>query len=238
MKSNIKFIKFFLWASIILLPVCIIIDLCDFEILCISSNLILSIFGGLFASFVVSLITEIKKYLYNKEETESNIYKSWVALYTELAVQLKVLEHYLDNKEKPIPDNALSNRMPYFQACSDSLLYYFDYNTFKKNNTALNEFADFIKEKSESIEKHIKECYKVLMSIRQTKIFYAQMSIYSKLPSTSDRLVHEAVCDVKKSAEELMNSIDLFLTKIEHDYPGHFNWSKDKKEKDNISFEI
>ena len=237
MKSNIKFIKFFLWASIILLPVCIIIDIFNFKIFCISSNLILSIFGGLFASFVVSLITEIKKYFYNKEETESNIYKSWVALYTELAVQLKVLEHYLANKENPIPDNALSNRMPYFQACSDGLLHS-DYNTFKKNNTALNEFADFIKEKSESIEKHIKECYKVPMSIRQTKIFYVQMSNYSKLPSTSDWLVHEAVCDVKKSAEELMNSINLFLTKIEHDYPGHFNWSKDKKEKDNISFEI
>ena len=72
MKTNIKFIKFFSITSIVAFIACYITSLVAFEEPWLNSNFLFSIFSGVFASFIVVLITEIKKYFDNKSMAENS----------------------------------------------------------------------------------------------------------------------------------------------------------------------
>ena len=62
MKTNKKFIKFFSVASGITFAACYLTSLIEFEKAWINSNFLFSVSSGVFASFIVVLVTEIKKY--------------------------------------------------------------------------------------------------------------------------------------------------------------------------------
>lgn len=94
LKTNIKFIKFFSITSVVAFIACYITSLVTFEEPWLNSNFLFSIFSGVFASFIVVLITEIKKYFDNKSMAENCIYDNCVGLYTELTGQIKQLNMY------------------------------------------------------------------------------------------------------------------------------------------------
>ncbi|MBD5499333.1 MAG: hypothetical protein HDR11_16555 [Lachnospiraceae bacterium] len=94
MKANIKFIKIFSITSGVALVACYIASLFTFEKLWVNSNFLFSVFSGVFASFIVVLIIEIKKYFDNKSMAENCIYGNCVELYTELTGQIKQLDMY------------------------------------------------------------------------------------------------------------------------------------------------
>ena len=92
MKENLKFIKFFSITSVIAFVCCYITDLVTFNSSWVNSSFLFSIFSGVFASFIVVLITEFKKYFDSKHMAENYMYANCVGLYTELTVQIKQLE--------------------------------------------------------------------------------------------------------------------------------------------------
>ena len=64
-------------------------------------------FGGLFGSFGVTLLAEIKKYFVNKRDSEIKLYSTFLALYSELVVEVKNAEYFL-SEPIIIPDNLFS----------------------------------------------------------------------------------------------------------------------------------
>lgn len=131
MKTNIKFIKFFSITSVVAFIAFYITSLVTFEKPWLNSDFLFSVFSGIFASFIVVLITEIKKYFDNKSMAEDCIYDNCVGLYRELTVQIKQLNMYLENKAEQFPGAILDHRMPSLSSFNNTLRL-IDYTTMRK----------------------------------------------------------------------------------------------------------
>ena len=110
MSENKKYISFFSWITALFLVLTYVFSIVKISSPFMSSDFLEIIFGGLFASFGVMLLAEIKKYTMNKQIAEDNLYDSLVSLYAELVVQSKQTEVYLNNQTAAVPENLYSNR--------------------------------------------------------------------------------------------------------------------------------
>lgn len=237
MKMNIKFIKFFSITSGIAFIACYITSLVTFDELWINSNFLSSVFCGVFASFIVVLITEIKKYFDNKSIAENCIYGNCVGLYTELTAQLKQLDMYLKNKEEVLPKEILEHRMPYLSSYNNTLRL-IDYTTMRKKNALFHRFTSFVQQEVPKVEQHVGNCGNLQIAVNQTKINYLEKGVMAYNPTTADPLVNIAAQKIKASAEARRVAIDGFLQTLMSFYPNRFNWDNEKDSINQISFDI
>ena len=196
MKTNIKFIKFFSITSIVAFIACYITSLVAFEEPWLNSNFLFSIFSGVFASFIVVLITEIKKYFDNKSMAENCIYGNCVGLYTELTVQIKQLNMYLENKTELFPGAILEHRMPSLSSFNNTLRL-IDYTTIRKKNALFHRFTSFVQQEVPKVEHHIGNCSNLQIAVNQTQINHLKQGVMTYSPTTADPLVNIAVQKIK-----------------------------------------
>lgn len=237
MKTNIKFIKFFSITSIIAFIACYITSLITFEKPWLNSNFLFSVFSGVFASFIVVLITEIKKYFDNKSMAENCIYGNCVGLYTELTVQIKQLNMYLENKDEILTKTILEHRMAFLSSYNNNLRL-IDYTTMRKKNTLFRRFNSFVQQEVPKVEHHIGNCSNLQIAVNQTQINHLKQGAMTYNPTTADPLVNIAVQKIKASAEARRVAIDGFLQTMMSFYPNRFNWDNEKAAINQISFDI
>lgn len=237
MKTNIKFIKFFSLTSIIAFIACYITSLVTFEEPWLNSNFLFSVFSGVFASFIVVLITEIKKYFDNKSMAENCIYGNCVGLYTELTVQIKQLNMYLENKEEILPKTILEHRMAFLSSYNNNLRL-IDYTTMRKKNTLFRRFNSFVQQEVPKVEHHIGNCSNLQIAVNQTQIDQFQQGVMTSPPTTADSLVNIAAQKIKASAEAQRVAIDGFLQTMMSFYPNRFNWDNEKAAINQVSFDM
>lgn len=237
MKTNIKFIKFFSITSGIVFVACYITSLVTFEKAWINSNFLFSVFSGVFASFIVVLITEIKKYFDNKSMTENCIYGNCVGLYKELTGQIKQLDMYLKNKEELFPGAILEHRMPLLSSYNNNLRL-IDYTTIKKKNALFHCFNTFVQQESPKVEQHIGDCNNLQIAVNQTQIDYLKQGHLSYNPRSADPLVNIAAQKIKASAEARRAAIDVFLQTLVSFYPNRFNWDNEKSSINQVSYDM
>lgn len=237
MKTNIKFIKFFSITSIVAFIACYITSLVAFEEPWLNSNFLFSIFSGVFASFIVVLITEIKKYFDNKSMTENCIYGNCVGLYTELTVQIKQLNMYLENKTELFPGAILEHRMPSLSSFNNTLRL-IDYTTIRKKNVLFHRFTSFVQQEVPKVEHHIGNCSNLQIAVNQTQINHLKQEVMTYSPTTADPLVNIAVQKIKASAEARRVAIDGFLQTMMSFYPNRFNWDNEKAAINQVSFDM
>lgn len=237
MKTNIKFIKFFSITSGVALVACYIASLFTFEKSWINSNFLFSVFSGVFASFIVVLITEIKKYFDNKSMAENCIYGNCVGLYTELTGQIKLLDMYLNNKEELLPGAILEHRMPSLASYNNGLQL-IDYTTMRKKNALFYRFTTFIQQEVPKVQLHIVNCSNLQIAVDQTQINYLTQGISNHNPTSADPLVNIAAQKIKASAEARRVAIDSFLQTLISFYPNRFNWENEKASINQASYDI
>lgn len=237
MKTNLKFIKFFSIASGIAFVACYIVSLITFEKTWINSNFLFSVFSGVFASFIVVLITEIKKYFDNKSMAENCIYGNCVGLYTELTIQIKQLDMYLKNKEEQLPKAILEHRMPSLVSYNNGLRL-IDYTTMKKKNALFHRFTIFVQQEVPMVEQHIGNCINLQIAVNQTQIDYLKQGVSGYNPTSADPLVNIASQKIKASAETRRVAIDGFLQTMLSFYPNRFNWDNEKASINQVSYDI
>lgn len=237
MKTNIKFIKFFSITSGIAFVACYIASLITFEKKWINSNFLFSVFSGVFASFIVVLITEIKKYFDNKSMAENCIYGNCVGLYTELTGQIKQLDMYLKNKEELLPGAILEHRMPSLASYNNGLRIV-DYTTMRKENALFHRFIIFVQQEVPKVEQHLVTCTNLQIAVNQTQINYLKQGISGYNPTSADPLVNIAVQKIKASAEAQRVAIDGFLQTLVSFYPNRFNWENEKASINQVSYDI
>lgn len=237
MKINIKFIKFFSITSGIAFVACYIVSLITFEKTWINSNFLFSVFSGVFASFIVVLITEIKKYFDNKSIAENCIYGNCVGVYTELTFQIKQLDMYLKNKEEIFPGTILENRMS-FLASYNNALRLIDYTTMRKKNVLFHRFINFVQQEVPKVEQHIGNCCNLQIAVNQTQINHLKQGILGYNPTTADPMVNMASQKIKFSAEARRVAIDEFLQTMASFYPNRFNWDNEKASINRIFLDI
>ena len=237
MKTNIKFIKFFSITSGIAFFACYIASLITFEKTWINSNFVFSVFSGVFASFIVMLITEIKKYFDNKSMAENYIYGNCVGLYTELTGQIKQLDMYLKNKEELLPGAILEHRMPSLASYNNGLRV-IDYTTMRKKNALFHRFTTFVQQEVPKVEQHLVNCNNLQIAVNQTQINYLKQGISGYNPTSADPLVNIAVQKIKASAEAQRVAIDGFLQMLVSVYPNRFNWENEKASINQVSYDM
>lgn len=237
MKTNLKFIKFFSITSGIAFVACYIASQITFAKTWINSNFLFSIFSGVFASFIVVLITEIKKYFDNKSMAENCIYGNSVGLYTELTIQIKQLDMYLKNKKELFPGAILEHRMSSLASYNNGLRL-IDYTTMRKKNALFHRFTTFAQQEVPKVEQHIGNCNNLQIAVNQTKINYLEKGVLSYNPTTEDPLVNIAAQKIKASAEARRVAIDGFLQTLVSLYPNRFNWDNEKASINQVSFDI
>lgn len=237
MKMNIKLIKFYLITSVMAFISCYITSIVAFEKTWINSNFLFSIFSGVFASFIVLLITEIKKYFDNKIIAENSIYGNCIGLYTELTVQIKQLNMYLENKDEIFPKAILERRMPILSSYNNALRF-IDYTTMRKKNVLFNRYVSFVKHEVPNIELHIANCNNLQIAVNQTQIEYLKQGVMGYNPTIADPLVKIAIQKIIASAEVQRDIIDEFLQTMMSFYRNRFNWEKEKSSINQVSFDI
>ena len=237
MKENLKFIKFFSITSVIAFICCYIANLVTFDSTWANSGFLFSIFSGVFASFVVVLITEIKKYFDSKHMAENCIYANCAGLYTELTVQIKQLDMYIKNKEELFPGAILEKRMPALASYNNALRF-IDYTTMRKNTTLSLRFSAFIQEEIPNIDRHIGNCNNLPIAVAQTQVNQLKQGISGYNPTAADPLVNTAAQKIKASAEARRVAVDGFLQTLVSLYPNRFNWDREKEAINQVSFDI
>ena len=237
MKTNIKFIKFFSITSGVTFVACYIASLFTFEKPWVNSNFLFSVFSGVFASFIVVLITEIKKYFDNKSMTENCIYGNCVGLYIELTGQIKQLDMYLKNKEELLPGAILEHRMPSLASYNNGLRL-IDYTTMRKKNALFHLFTTFVQQEVPKVEQHLINCNNLQIAVNQTQINYLKQGISGYNPTSADPLVNIAVQKIKASAEAQRVAIDGFLQTLVSFYPNRFNWENEKASINQVCYDI
>ena len=237
MKENLKFIKFFSITSVIAFICCYITNLVTFDSTLVNSGFLFSIFSGVFASFVVVLITEIKKYFDSKHMAENCIYVNCVGLYTELTVQIKQLDMYIKNKAELFPGAILEKRMPVLASYNNALRF-IDYATMRKNATLSLRFSAFIQQEIPNIDRHIGNCNNLPIAVAQTQVNQLKQGISGYNPTAADPLVNTAAQKIKASAEARRVAVDGFLQTLVSLYPNRFNWNREKEAINQVSFDI
>lgn len=237
MKENLKFIKFFSITSVIAFVCCYITNLVTFNSTWVNSSFLFSIFSGVFASFIVVLITEFKKCFDSKHMAENYIYANCVGLYTELTFQIKQLDMYIKNKTELFPGAILEQRMPALASYNNALRF-IDYTTMKKKATLPLRFSVFIQQEIPNIDRHIGNCSNLQIAVAQTQIYYLKQGVAGYNPTTADPLVNTAAQKIKASAEARRIAVDGFLQTMVSLYPNRFNWDKEKDAINQVSFDI
>ena len=237
MKENLKFIKFFSITAVIAFICCYITNLVTFDSTWVNSGFLFSIFSGVFASFVVVLITEIKKYFDSKHMAENCIYANCAGLYTELTVQIKQLDMYIKNKAELFPGAILEKRMPALASYNNALRF-IDYTTMRKNATLSLRFSTFIQQEIPNIDRHIGNCNNLPIAVAQTQVNQLKQGISGYNPTAADPLVNTAAQKIKASAEARRVAVDGFLQTLVSLYPNRFNWDREKEAINQVSFDI
>lgn len=237
MKNNVLFIKFFSIASVITLVVSYLINLWAFQTRWINSSFLFSIFSGIFASFIVVLITEIKKYFVNKHLTEDSIYANCVGLYTELTAQIKALDMYLKSPTEVLPGALLEHRMPILASFNNALRF-IDYTTLKKDNPMSKHFFNFVQLRCPDIEEHIILCGNLQIAVTQTQLNKMKQDIFGYLPTAQDPLVLTSVEKIRASAEIQRTEVKKFLQAMVCQYPNRFNWEKEEASINKVNLDL
>lgn len=237
MKENLKFIKFFSTTSVIAFICCYITNLVTFDSAWVNSGFLFSIFSGVFASFVVVLITEIKKYFDSKHMAENCMYANGAGLYRELTVQIKQLDMYIKNKAEVFPGAILENRIPVLASYNNALRF-IDYTPMRKNATLSLRFSAFIQQEIPNIDRHIGNCNNLPIAVAQTQVNQLKRGISGYNPTAADPLVNTAAQKIKASAEARRVAVDGFLQTLVSLYPNRFNWDREKEAINQVYFDI
>ncbi len=236
MKTNLQFIKFFSVFSLAALLIGYIFNVFSFETQWLDSTFLDTIFTGIFASFLVVLITEIKKYFVNRRAAEDTMYSCCNGLYVELTRQIATIDMYLKDKTATVPQNLLECRIPIISNCVNTLQF-LDYSTARKKNSLTLRFKDFILEDLYNLTKHINACRYLEIAINETQILYLQSGTAGHNPTSSDSLVNTALQKIKASAEARRAEVAGFMETLHTTYPDRFGWKENKANIDKLSFD-
>lgn len=239
MSINKKIINFLSWGTGISLIISYVCCVFVFECRFLNNNFLLTLFGGMFASFCVMLLSEIKKYSVNKKSTEDLLYANLLSLYIEFTGEIRNLSMYLENKNEIVPRNLLNNSAIVISNLN-STIRSVDYNPFIK--TALyNNLLLFKQNEVPKINNHIINLNYLPLAVDKTQLEIIRKGCGEKLyynPTAADKLVEIALIKIKHDAEIQKKSVEGLINAIISEFPNRFNWAKEKEIADFLKFDL
>ena len=235
MRDSIKAIKFMTVMSFVFLiltyavSVGIEAELTIFNSIWISKSFLQTIFGGVFASFLVVLLCEIQKYRTTKTNTEDYLFYQGSYLYQMLYQLNMEIEDFLANPQIALPHNMLDEieRMIHAQL---SALQGTDYATFKQGNDSLMyEHGKFRNTTAEEIRQKTIGANILHIAILRTEIGNVEACGRKKIVHVCDHLVNAVLQEQKEKVSEALVSAEEYMNKIDHYCGNRFDWVKKKE---------
>ena len=185
MSENKKYIRFFSWVTALFLILTYISSIVKLSLLFLNSEFLEIVFGGLFASFGVMLLAEIKKYSMSKRATEDLMYFSLLGLYSELVVEAKNADVYLKNPDSPVPEKLFSDRLPTICGYINTLRG-IDYAPFRENKI-FKQWNAYKEKEFQLLDNHAIACRThLLLAINQEKLRALDRQIAYYNPTAKD----------------------------------------------------
>lgn len=237
MSSNKSFLRFLSWITILFLVFTYVGSILEFRYSYITSEFLFVIFGGIFASFCVMLLSEIKKYIDNKRAAEDMLYSSLRGLYIELTAETKNAEMYLSNPQEIVPSNLFGYRA-YVVENYCQVLRSLDYSPIKQTPLA-RQFQVFKTNEISCIDKHISiGVNRLPMAINCVQREYLQRNVIGYNPTSNDQLVKITLQKTKADAMVRLKAVEGLIVALISVYPKRYNWMNDKQAIDAINFDL
>jgi len=236
MSSKKKLLSFLSWCTCLSLLSSYAFSIIEFRWRFLSNNFLLTLFGGIFASFCVLLLSEIKAYVDNKKSAEDALYGYSLNLYIQFTVEINNISMYLKNKNDIVPAALLDMHAPVISTANMQIKS-IDYAPFRKN-ALYNNLMLFKQNDTSSINQHVINYNYLHQAIQLTQIESLRNGWYAYNPTASDKLVETALTKLKLAAELQKKSVEGLINAIVSQYPERYNWKKDKDFIDSIQSDI
>lgn len=227
MSENKTFIRFFSWVTALFLALTYVFSIIEFSFPILNSNFLEIVFGGLFASFGVMLLAEIKKYSISKRSTEDLLYFTLLGLYSDLVVEAKNSDVYLKNTNVPVPDNLYSDRLT--AICGYiSTLRGIDYSPFRENDIS-RQWNVYRGQEIQRLDNHVIACRTHLfLAINQEKLRALDRQLTHYYPSSMDHDVNVTLRKMKADAIERARAIEAMQDRISSARANCYRWQEEK----------
>lgn len=227
MSENRKFIVFFSWITALLFILTYFFSVITFSYQFLSSDFLEIVFGGLFASFGVMLLAEIKKYHINRRNTENTLYFTLLNLYAELVIEAKSADVYLKNLDSMVPDSLFSDRATVINSYIFSLRG-IDYNPFRENGIS-KQWNEFRAKEFQCLDCHVIDCRtKLFLAINNEKLRALDQQITNYNPIARDHDVNITLNKIKANATERVRAIERVQDAFSATYENRYHWEQER----------
>lgn len=201
----------------------------DFNMPWLSNDLLMAVFGGVFASAFVVMLCEIQKYRMSKSSAEYALYCSATILFSQVVVMQNTLNRCFKYPEEKMIRGALNNCAQKSLEVTQNIVIC-DYNPLCKKRSILLKALFVFREKEKLIRDILCECHLYYdMAFYNTVISHMQNGEAPDVFGKDDVMRGVSRALISRLGT-LKNICDALLMGI--DYKGKYQWNKKKQDID------
>lgn len=232
MNESVRVIRWLVSLSIFSLILTYVVSVnSELGLLClnspyISNNFVFSIFGGVFASIVVMLACEIRKYIDLKINIRNMIYSQFAFMYGQLRITYDNINFYLDTPSEIVPSNLFHFSIENIKNSINNLNN-LDYTLLYRKDKISNVIEDFKLNKQQILNEYLTDCINFDIALRTDSINNKSARVTSASPKT------KVVLQILKASEKtMMEYIDNYLQSIDSQCKNKYEWNNTKNDID------
>lgn len=232
MNDSVRVIKWLILLSVFSLILTYAISVnSEFGLLCIDSPYIsnsfaFSICGGIFASVIVMLACEIRKYIDLKKNVINVMYVQFYFMYGQLRMIYDNISFYLDTPTEIVPSNLLYCSMDNLKRCINNLNN-LDYTLLYRKDKISDTIENFKSNGQQFLNEYLTDCLNFEIALKTDAIANLENKNSSLVTSTSPKT--KAVLQILKvSVKPIMDCIDNCLQNIDSQCRYKYGWDNDK----------
>lgn len=229
MKSSIEIVKFTFKLSLLfgiityLITVNIETNFFSLNTIWISNNFVLTICGGIVASFLVVLLGEIQKYHSTKISSESYLFYHAFYLYSALFLMQQNILEYAKNTNEVIPENLLDMRTQMAQS-ELIALQNTEYVTFISKNSITLAHQNFCTEVVVRVKSVLDSGINLRIAINVAKRGNLKYYQEARYITSANKAVCSTLIILHRNIASVLKEIDKYLLTIDHSCKSRFNW--------------
>ena len=192
-----------------------------------SNSFALTVCGGAFTSFFVVMLCEVQKYRSSKLSCENFLYTQAMYLYSALYFMYKNIDEYIDDQNKPVPDNLIDERIMMIRSQS-MIIRSVDYVTFRKSSVLVTAHQDFCLNGLAKADSIIGSGNYLKIAIIQTQIKNLEDTYSEGTITSADKLVAQTLTAIKNQILSALNDVSNYLGIINQHCNGRYDWEGQK----------
>ena len=239
MRESIQMIKWGGVASLLFLILTYIfsvyskVDVVIVSEVWLPKDFFMAVSSGIFASLLVVVFCEIRRYFSLKSEIEKKLFCHNTTLFTALKVLKITIEDYIKHKEWVVPENILDKNIEIIQG-EMSYLQTVGYITFTKSKKSLLTEYELFQKRLLDEQSIIQAGTKLKLCMQEIRIDYLKIQ-EEYLKEKFD--ISNILENISINIDSVICAVDGFNISLDAYRKNRFNWSSLKKNLVNSRFE-